>query len=86
MTTQTSSRFDTLTTIFNRPSGWTSRGDFGEIVSIILLNDNETCMTYVVEVLVQIFEMSAPLAKNTMNMAHDTGNAVVGLYSRGIVG
>ena len=41
-------------------------------------------MRYVVRCLVEIFEMSHSYAESTMRMAHMTGDAVVGLYSRGL--
>jgi ATP-dependent Clp protease adaptor protein ClpS len=53
-------------------------------VSIILLNDDDTYMSYVVKILVKIFEMSEANAESTMPMAHKTGDAVVGIYSKGL--
>ena len=41
-------------------------------------------MNYVVRCLVDIFEMSHSHAESTMRKAHKTGDAVVGLYSRGL--
>jgi len=53
-------------------------------VAIIILNDDETYMQYVVRVLVTIFEMSYPYARETMYKAHNTGEAIVGIYSIGL--
>ena len=83
-----SPRFDTNTLLHNRissrPDERTSNGDDGKIVSIILLNDDDTYMSYVVRCLVDIFEMSEPHAESSMRKAHMTGDAIVGLYSRGL--
>ena len=75
-------RFNIVTT--NRPSAKLSHGNYGDMVSVMLLNDDITRMSYVVRCLVEIFEMSHSHADNTMKMAHYSGTAVVGIYSLGL--
>ena len=84
MTTKSSPRFDMSTITRNRLSKRPCdiAIPWGDLVELILLNDNHTDMMYVVRVLVKIFEMSESVAKDTMMMAHVTGDAFIGLYSR----
>ena len=56
----------------------------GDMVALILINDNVTYMGYVVKVLVEIFELAKPTAERKMMTAHLTGEALIGLYSRGL--
>ena len=52
-----------------------------EPVAVVILNDDETFMGYVVDVLVQIFDLGVEEGREVMMMAHSTGSALVGLYA-----
>ena len=75
-------RFNILIT--NRPSSNLSHGNYGDMVTIVLLNDDITGMSYVVRCLVEVFDMSETYAKNTMRMAHKRGDSLVGIYSKNL--
>ena len=72
-----------LTTRSSRSSECTLSGDYDNIVSILLLNNPHTYMNYVVYCLVEVdFGLSSQEAKNTMRIAHATGDSLVGMYTR----
>lgn len=49
--------------------------------SVIFLNDNQTPMNFVTELLIAIFKHSEETAKQIMLTVHEKGSAVVGTYT-----
>lgn len=58
-----------------------SDGMDGGVVMVILLNDNETTMGYVVHILSSVFELDTNTSTEIMSTAHNTGSALIGHYS-----
>ena len=58
--------------------------DWRELVTVVLLNDDDTYMGYVVKVLINIFGISPAYAESTMLTAHTKGVALVGIYTRNL--
>lgn len=52
-----------------------------EKYKVIMLNDDKTPMEWVVEILRIIFKHSEATAKDIMLSIHNTGSAVVGIYT-----
>tara|TARA_B100000925_G_C21877867_1_gene417115 strand:- start:151 stop:453 length:303 start_codon:yes stop_codon:yes gene_type:complete len=52
-----------------------------EKYKVIMLNDNQTPMEWVIEVLKRIFKHSDKTAQDIMLSIHNTGSAVVGIYT-----
>ena len=50
-------------------------------VAVIILNDDETSMGYVVGVLTSVFSLGHTQSKEVMMLAHTSGSATVGYYS-----
>ena len=48
---------------------------------VIMLNDNQTPMEFVIEILKSIFKHSDKTAQDIMLSIHNTGSAVVGIYT-----
>ena len=48
---------------------------------VIMLNDNQTPMEFVIEILKSIFKHSDKTAQYIMLSIHNTGSAVVGIYT-----
>jgi ATP-dependent Clp protease adaptor protein ClpS len=48
---------------------------------VVFLNDNQTPMEFVIEVLTAIFKHSSDSAKDITMEIHNTGSAVVGVYT-----
>lgn len=51
---------------------------------VVFLNDDKTPMEFVIELLTSIFKHSEESAKNLTLEIHNTGSAVVGVYSHEI--
>lgn len=51
---------------------------------VVFLNDDKTPMEFVIELLTSIFKHSEESAKNLTLEIHNTGSAVVGIYSHEI--
>lgn len=54
------------------------------LYKVVLLNDDYTPMEFVVDVLVQFFQMSEEKATQIMLTIHTKGQAVCGVYSRDV--
>jgi len=52
-----------------------------EKYKVIMLNDNQTPMEWVIEILIRIFKHSDKTAQDIMLSIHNTGSAVVGIYT-----
>ena len=52
-----------------------------EKYKVIMLNDNQTPMEWVVEILKLIFKHSQKSAENIMLTIHNDGSAIVGIYT-----
>jgi len=52
-----------------------------EKYKVIMLNDNQTPMEWVIEILITIFKHSNKTAQDIMLSIHNTGSAVVGIYT-----
>ena len=52
-----------------------------EKYKVIMLNDNQTPMEWVIEVLKRLFKHSDKTAQDIMLSIHNTGSAVVGIYT-----
>ncbi len=50
----------------------------------VIFNDDVTPMSFVVDLLVRVFRMGKNEAYEKMMESNDTGNAVVGMYPKGI--
>ena len=50
-------------------------------VAVVILNDDETTMSYVVGVLSSVFSLDHNQSQETMMLAHTSGSATVGYYS-----
>ena len=48
---------------------------------VIMLNDNQTPMEFVIEILKSIFKHSDKTAQDIMLSIHNTGSAIVGIYT-----
>ena len=48
---------------------------------VLILNDNQTPMPFVVKVLMSVFHMNAATAKQRMTTAHQTGQSLCGIYT-----
>ncbi len=59
----------------------TSDGMGGGQVMVVLLNDNDTSMRFVVHVLQTVFELNHSQSESIMALAHNTGSAIIGHYS-----
>lgn len=51
---------------------------------VVVLNDDQTPMEFVIELLVSIFKHSAEVAKELTMEIHNSGSAVVGIYAHEI--
>tara|TARA_B100001057_G_scaffold402857_1_gene414945 strand:- start:1177 stop:1479 length:303 start_codon:yes stop_codon:yes gene_type:complete len=52
-----------------------------EKYKVIMLNDTQTPMEWVIEILKRIFKHSQKTAEDIMLSIHNTGSAVVGIYT-----
>ena len=52
-----------------------------EKYKVIMLNDTQTPMEWVIEILIRIFKHSDKTAQDIMLSIHNTGSAVVGIYT-----
>ena len=52
-----------------------------DLYKVIFLNDNQTPMEFVIDVLVQIFKHSDTTARDLTIKIHEEGSAVVGVYT-----
>ena len=52
-----------------------------EKYKVIMLNDNQTPMEWVIEILKRVFKHSQKTAEDIMLSIHNTGSAVVGIYT-----
>ena len=52
-----------------------------EKYKVIMLNDNQTPMEWVIEILIRVFKHSDKTAQDIMLSIHNTGSAVVGIYT-----